>query len=101
MENELRTGDVEFKLNEKSDREAFMNAVDRGRANTPYVHYTGRLNECCMCLPLLMFFCKGSAQKSAENEVIIHTAVSHQKEHSLVLGTCKLDKSAFSCHQVT
>lgn len=30
-----------------------------------------------------------------------HTVVSHQKEHSLALDTCILDRWASNCHQVT
>ena len=45
VEHELRTGDVKFKFTEKTDREAFMDAVDRGRANNPYAH-TNCSEEC-------------------------------------------------------
>ena len=38
VEHELRTSDVKFKFTEKTDREVFMDAVDRGRANNPYAH---------------------------------------------------------------
>ena len=45
VESELRMGDINFKFTEKSDREAFMDAVDRSRANNPYAH-TNCSEEC-------------------------------------------------------
>ena len=45
VESELRTGGVTFKFTEKSDREAFMDEVDRARAKNPYVH-TNCSEEC-------------------------------------------------------
>ena len=44
-ESELRVDDIDFKFTEKSDREAFMDAVDRKRATTPYAH-TNCSEEC-------------------------------------------------------
>ena len=45
VESELRTGNIKFKFTEKTDREAFMDAVDKGRANNPYTH-TNCSEEC-------------------------------------------------------
>ena len=38
MENELRVDDINFKFTKKSDREAFMDAVDRKRATILHMH---------------------------------------------------------------
>ena len=46
MESELRIDDISFKFTEKSDREAFMDVVDRKRSNTPYAHTNCSSEEC-------------------------------------------------------
>ena len=45
VESEVRTGNINFKFTEKNDREAFMDAVDKSRANNPYTH-TNCSEEC-------------------------------------------------------
>jgi hypothetical protein len=45
VESELRMNDSNFRFTEKSDRESFMDEIDRRRANNPYAH-TNYSEEC-------------------------------------------------------
>lgn len=108
VQSELRMGDINFKFTEKSDREAFMDAVDRSRANNPYAH-TNCSEECRKrgnnntIVILVMFLCNMYSILHAVTIMYMHMIILQAVEpfgHLMAIGSSPIQYACIKCQRM-